>query len=56
MDPETKKWSPFDRDSDVTLVSEEDMEYLRGEPAPLKITIPIVIEKEDEQDPEGSDR
>lgn len=27
-------------------ISEEDMEYLRGEPAPLMITIPVVIEKD----------
>ena len=29
------------------IVSKEDMEYLKGEPAPLKITIPITIEKDD---------
>jgi hypothetical protein len=38
-------YSPYDKKhwhKDVT-VSEEDMKYLRGEPAPLKITIPVVI-------------
>lgn len=38
-------YSPYDRANwhkDQT-VSEADMEYLRGEPAPLKITIPVTI-------------
>lgn len=44
------KFDPFARPSDsVYPVSEEDMEYLRGEPVPLKITIPVEIER-DEQD------
>lgn len=25
-------------------ISEADLEYLKGEPAPLKITIPVIIE------------
>jgi hypothetical protein len=33
-----------------SFVSEKDLEYLKGEPAPLRITIPVVIEKDDEQD------
>lgn len=41
-----KKWSPFGRNSGVTIVSEEDMKYLKGEPAPLVITIPVVIEED----------
>lgn len=32
------------------FVSEEDMKYLRGTPAPLKITVPVEIEEDDEQD------
>lgn len=38
-------YSPYDRANwhKDQLVSEADMEYLRGEPAPLKITIPITI-------------
>ncbi len=33
------------------FISEEDLKYFRGEPAPLKITIPVIIEEDsDEQD------
>lgn len=39
-------YSPFHRT--FQKVSEEDMEYLRGKPAPLMITIPITIEKDEE--------
>ena len=35
-------FDPFERG--LTVVSEEDMKYLRGEPVPLKITIPIKID------------
>lgn len=39
-----KPYSPFDRPAEgYQRVSEEDMEYLRGEPAPLKILVPIDI-------------
>jgi len=38
-----KSFSPFDRPEGFVQVSEEDMEYLRGEPAPLKITVPVTI-------------
>ena len=37
-----KDFDPFERG--LTVVSEEDMKYLRGEPVPLKITIPIKID------------
>lgn len=38
------KYSPFARsDLGYQKVSEEDMEYLRGSPVPLKITIPVTI-------------
>jgi hypothetical protein len=41
-----KPFSPYDNDSKLQIVSKEDMEYLKGTPAPLKITIPgIFIEK-----------
>jgi hypothetical protein len=38
-------YSPYDRANwhKDQVVSEADMEYLRGEPAPLKITIPVDI-------------
>ena len=44
--------SPYHPDNwhKAQIVSKEDMEYLRGTPAPLKITIPVVIE---EDEPEG---
>ena len=41
-----KPFNPFSHDQKIVLVSKEDMEYLRGEPAPLVITIPITIEKD----------
>ena len=41
------KFSPYHNDPEcrgkMQQVSEEDMKYLRGEPVPLKITIPITI-------------
>lgn len=42
-----KPFSPYDNDTAVQIVSEKDMEYLKGTPIPLKelITIPITIEK-----------
>lgn len=44
------EYSPFDRE-DYHKVSEEDMKYLRGTPAPLKIIVPnIVIEENDEDE------
>lgn len=44
------KYSPFNRnDPRNSRITKADLEYLKGEPAPLKITIPVVIEK-DEQD------
>ncbi len=38
-------YSPYDRSQwhKALQLSEEDMEYLRGTPAPLKITIPVTI-------------
>jgi len=43
------KFSPYHNDPEcrgkMQQVSEEDMKYLRGTPVPLKITIPIVIER-----------
>lgn len=38
-----KSFNPFERQPFVE-VSKEDLEYLKGEPAPLQITIPIKIE------------
>lgn len=35
-------YSPYER-HDYQHVSEKDMEYLRGTPAPLKITVPVTI-------------
>lgn len=40
-----KNFDPFSQDRRIQIVSEEDMEYLRGEPLPLKITIPVIIDK-----------
>lgn len=38
------KYSPFDRPScGYQKVSEADMEYLRGTPAPLEVTVPVDI-------------
>lgn len=42
---EHEKFNPFSRDPRITQVSEADLEYLKGTPAPLKITIPVKIEK-----------
>jgi len=36
------------------FVSEEDMKYLRGTPAPLKITIPNIVIEEAEDDEQDS--
>lgn len=38
-------YSPYDPANrhKTVIVSEEDMEYLRGEPVPLKITIPNIV-------------
>ncbi len=47
-----KEYSPYFHDDERNKyieLSESDMEYLKGTPAPLKITIPITIEK-DEKD------
>lgn len=41
-------YSPFGR-HDFHPVSKEDMKYLIGMPAPLKITVPITIEKPEEK-------
>jgi hypothetical protein len=43
--------SPYHPDNwhKPVIVSEEDMKYLKGEPAPLKITIPVTIEKDDDE-------
>lgn len=50
--PHTFKWFFMEElRNQMTIISEEDAEYLKGEPAPLKITIPVEIEKDDEQDP-----
>ena len=38
-----KPYSPFGRHEGFQKVSEEDMEYLKGTPAPLRITIPNII-------------
>jgi hypothetical protein len=35
-------WSPYGRHDGLQVVSEADMEYLRGEPVPLVITIPNI--------------
>lgn len=45
-----KKYSPYDR-VPYEKISEEDAKYLRGKPVPPKITIPVVIERDNEQDP-----
>lgn len=43
-------FSPFDRPaSGFYPVTHEDLELLRGEPAPLKIMYPIKIEEPDEE-------
>lgn len=43
------KYSPYDRPAcGYQKVSEEDMKYLRGTPAPLKITVPVTIEEGEE--------
>jgi hypothetical protein len=46
------KFSPYHRDAScqdkMQYVSKEDMEYLRGTPAPLKITIPVTIERDED--------
>lgn len=44
MQPEEKPFSPFER-REFWPVSEEDLEYLRGEPAPLKIMYEVAIER-----------
>ena len=43
----TARYNPFER-HEFERVSEDDMEYLRGTPQPLKITIPIMIEENKE--------
>lgn len=43
-----KPFNPFERQS-LFIISEQDAEYLKGEPAPLKVLVPVTIE-EDEQD------
>lgn len=53
--------SPYHRDNwhKPVIVSEEDMEYLRGTPVPLKITIPVsiwdAISEEDVEERFGKD-
>ena len=42
-----KPYSPFDSQA-IVLLSKEDAKKLEGEPAPLKVLVPVVIE-EDEQ-------
>lgn len=42
---EEEPYTPYGKHGEVIIISKEDAEYLRGEPAPLKITIPIVIEE-----------
>jgi hypothetical protein len=47
VEHEEHEFSPYHHDDicteKMTRVSEEDMKYLRGTPAPLKITIPVDI-------------
>lgn len=41
-----KPFNPFERQS-FLVISEQDAELLKGEPAPLKVLVPVTIEKDE---------
>lgn len=42
---EDESFDPFSRDLRVNQITEAEAEYLKGEPVPLKILIPVKIEE-----------
>lgn len=45
-DSEIEPYSPFERNPQDTLITEEDAKYLQGEPVPLKILVPVKIKEQ----------